>query len=289
MPDPSQATPLIEPYELRHPAVPPRLDGFRLLHLSDLHTRHRDPARAVRTPLVRRLLAELAAVEVDLVCLTGDETDSERAAPAAMAVVRCLAEAWRSRLGAVAVFGNHDRRVMRRLADRHQRTSPSIRWLDADGWQPQAHDLPLRIVGTSYPEDALGAHLRANEENTHDDRLTLALAHHPAGALAHAVLGAHIVVSGHTHGGQLRPHRRLGFYTSSDLPHRVAWGIVRAHNALLCISRGLGTTGIHARINCPPHAPLFTLRRGPMPKSEQPDARTAERDRVLGVQRVLAW
>src|SRR2546426_1065716 len=66
------------------------------------------------------------------------------------------------------------------------------------------------------------------------------------------------VLSGHTHGGQVR----LPFYTPYT-PHgsgRFVAGWYRDTLAPLYVSRGIGTVVLPARLFCPPELPIFTLR-----------------------------
>src|SRR2546426_171379 len=66
------------------------------------------------------------------------------------------------------------------------------------------------------------------------------------------------VLSGHTHGGQVR----LPFYTPFT-PYgsgRFVAGWYRDTLAPLYVSRGIGTVGLPARLFCPPELPIFTLR-----------------------------
>jgi len=68
------------------------------------------------------------------------------------------------------------------------------------------------------------------------------------------------IISGHTHGGQMR----LPFYTPYT-PYgsgRFVAGWYRDTLAPLYVSRGIGTVGIPARLFCPPELPIFTLRGG---------------------------
>ncbi|MCW5774989.1 MAG: metallophosphoesterase [Phycisphaeraceae bacterium] len=126
-------------------------------------------------------------------------------------------------------------------------------------------DLPLRILGASYPEDLFAAEISTSD----DDRFEIALVHDPVAAIAAAELRVPLVLAGHTHGGQVRLSPRAIPHTSSDLPASLASGILRIDGTLCCISRGLGDAMLPMRINCPPHAPLYVLRRTPRATSAQ--------------------
>ena len=68
------------------------------------------------------------------------------------------------------------------------------------------------------------------------------------------------ILSGHTHGGQVR----LPFYTpyTPSGSGRFVAGWYRDTLAPLYVSRGIGTVAIPARLFCPPELPIFTLRIG---------------------------
>ncbi|MCL4742899.1 MAG: metallophosphoesterase [Phycisphaerales bacterium] len=238
----------VETHELPLPSLPAALEGLRILHLSDLHVRR----LRLRSGLIARTVAALPHAPVDLVLLTGDYADRPGHEHAALRTLRAFASSWRAPHGAVAVFGNHDTALMRRLA----RTVPGLRCIDAGAID--LPDLPLRILGASYPEDLFAAAL----ERSVDDRFEVALVHDPVAAIAAAELRVPLVLAGHTHGGQVRVSARAIPHTSSDLPASLASGVLRIDGTTCCISRGLGDAMLPLRLNCPPHAPLYVLRRG---------------------------
>lgn len=267
---PEALPPPFERFEIAHPAVPPDLGGLSILHLCDLHIRRARPW----TPTLRRVLDGLPSVPVDLVCLGGDYAEHPPDAPAAASVLAELAGAWRARLGAVGVFGNHDDGATRALL---RASLPDVRWLDAETVPLPAPGAALAVVGASYPEDAFAAVASAAEPPT-PATLRVGLAHHPAGAVAMTQLRVPIVLSAHTHGGQWRAGPSLAPHTSCDLPASLAWGVVRFDRSLVLTPRGLGTAALHLRVRCPPQAPLYVLRHGPLLGS---GGRSAER--------LIAW
>lgn len=290
----------IERYDLPHPAVPESLDGLTILHLTDLHVRRHRPGH----PAVRGLLEALAATPVDVVALTGDYMNAPGDEPAGLRMLAAMAEAWRPRLGVYGVFGNHDTARFVRAA----RGIRGIEWLENRAVHVEG--LPLRIVGASYPEDLLGTMLgegtaarrHAGTEGTQDSALSahdapsppslrgsvdsslpLTLVHHPTELFAAAEFGLPIVLAGHTHGGQVRVSAGYAPHTSCELPPHLASGVLRWRGTLCCISRGLGCAFVEVRLNCPAQAPLYTLRRGPMPGS------TGRREDAAAVRRVIGW
>jgi predicted MPP superfamily phosphohydrolase len=97
------------------------------------------------------------------------------------------------------------------------------------------------------------------------------LAHEPVVLLCHAPdyadtllrlpsgQAASLVLSGHTHGGQVR----LPLLGAMELPpmgHKYVKGLFRLGNMQLYVNRGIGTIGVPFRLNCPPEITVFTLR-----------------------------
>ncbi len=250
----------IEPYEIAHPDVPVELDGLTILHITDLHITRPGIARAG----AQRILRAVAAEQVDLILLTGDYMTRPGQESAALAMLERLAGSWRTRLGAFGIFGNHDSPDLARRAARIH----GITWLNN---QPaDIDDLPLTILGVSYPEDVLATVLASNHGRSSAERLRILLAHYPTEVFPAASAGIPMVLAGHTHGGQLRPTSKLVPHTSCDLPPNLASGILQLDRTLCIISRGVGEAILNFRINCPPQIPLLTLRRGELAREPSP-------------------
>ena len=243
----------VEPFDLVHPAVPAEFDGLTVLHLSDTHIRRTRPRPGHHLALIEAL----QDIAVDLVVVTGDCMTHPGDEPAALAALAELRDNWNSRLGAFAIGGNHDTAAFLREA----RAIEGIRWLDNESADVAVAGRTLRLVGTGFPEDLL----HATDQPARPADLTLTLVHYPTEIYTAARLGLPLLFCGHTHGGQIRPHASLAPHTSCDMPHNLASGVLRLCNTVLSISRGLGTAVLPLRFNCEPQAPLYTLRRGPLP------------------------
>jgi predicted MPP superfamily phosphohydrolase len=75
---------------------------------------------------------------------------------------------------------------------------------------------------------------------------------------AAAARGAEVVLSGHTHGGQIRVPGLPVLVRQSRF--RLDEGRYSLPGSELVVSRGLGTTGLPLRLFCPPEAVLLHLR-----------------------------
>jgi predicted MPP superfamily phosphohydrolase len=87
---------------------------------------------------------------------------------------------------------------------------------------------------------------------------TILLAHDPRRLTEAAALDVQLVLSGHTHGGQV-VLPGLGALAGRKFP--VLAGTGTTDNATVFVSRGVGTVYVPVRINCPPEVAVLTLRR----------------------------
>jgi len=87
---------------------------------------------------------------------------------------------------------------------------------------------------------------------------TILLAHDPRRLVEAAALDVQLVLSGHTHGGQV-VLPGVGALAGRKFP--VLAGVGTEENATVFVSRGVGTVYVPVRINCPPEVAVLTLKR----------------------------
>lgn len=225
--------------------LPPALHGLRIGLLTDLHrsgwVSAEDVVAAVDT---------LMAARPDLIVLGGDYvTYGDRAfvGPAADALRGLTAPH-----GVFAVLGNHDddhdmpaalaangvevlRDARTRLTIRHERIDlVGIRF-----WTRRVVDIEPLMRGAGGT--------------------VILLAHDPRRLTEAAEMKIPLVLSGHTHGGQI-VLPIVGAVAAQKFP--VVAGLARQDNTTLFVSRGVGTVYLPVRVNCPPEAALLTLAAG---------------------------
>jgi predicted MPP superfamily phosphohydrolase len=84
------------------------------------------------------------------------------------------------------------------------------------------------------------------------------LAHDPRRLTEAADMQVPLVLSGHTHGGQVNLPI-VGPVAARKFP--VIAGMARRSSTTIFVSRGVGTVYVPYRLNCPPDVSLLTLRR----------------------------
>lgn len=224
--------------------LPPALDGLRIGLITDIH--HSSIVSADAVSHAVELLREAAP---DLVVLGGDYvTYGNRAF--VEPVAELLSPLATAPHGSFAVLGNHDddRDMPAALARRRfavlkdQRTRVTIR------------NETLDIAGIQFwtrRVSHLAAILKGNSP------MTILLAHDPRRLSQAAQLGLPLVLSGHTHGGQVN---LPGVAAVAGRGFPVLAGNARELNTSLFVSRGVGTVYIPVRVNCPPDVSVLTLR-----------------------------
>jgi hypothetical protein len=224
--------------------LPPPLDGLRVGLVTDIHH-----SRMVSADDVTRAVQLITAAQTDLIVLGGDYvTWGERAYVKPVAELLAPLSAPH---GVFAILGNHDddRHMPAALAGKgftvlkDARTRIQIRgeWVELAGirfWTRKATDI-AKV-------------LRRSQDTV------ILLAHDPRRLTEAAAFNVPLVLSGHTHGGQVVIP---GFGAIARRQFPIVQGIGRRENTSIFVSRGVGTVYVPIRINCPPEVAVVTLRR----------------------------
>lgn len=230
----------------------PAFDGFRIAQLSDLHIGGMLP------PGLAERWVRMANDEApDLTVITGDLVTSGVNFHDRIAAVLGGLQA---REGVVVSMGNHDyfgepESLPQKLLDAGLRVPRNASLFVERG------GARLRI---SAVDDTWTA--RADLEKTlggPKPAPTVLLAHDPNLFDRAAELGADLVLSGHTHAGQLAMPFLVERFNLARIAYRYTYGFYRRGRSTLYVHAGLGTTGPPARLGAAPEIVVFTLR--PLP------------------------
>lgn len=231
-------------------SLPRAFEGYRIAQLSDLHVGSHCPRSRVEA-WVRRV----NGLDVDLVALTGDYvTSGVRYHEDIAAALGGLA----ARDGVYAVMGNHDyygdgEPLMTLLAER------GIRLLRNEATQLARGDAIVHLAGVDdiYTKRI---DIDAATRGLLPGAPLVMLAHDPASFPELARRGCSLVLSGHTHWGQIGVPWLADSLNYARLMTRHAAGRYELDGATLYVSPGLGTTGPPVRLGTWPEITLVTLR-----------------------------
>jgi uncharacterized protein len=254
------AHPRLRDVTLRFPNLPPAWDGLSLLYLSDSHTRRRGRRE-------RRLERLMDGLEADLLLFGGDVAQSDRGFRVMIDAVRGVT----ARLGRYACWGNSENL-------RHVSRDAFRRRLEEAGFTPLVNanvvlergGAPLALCGVDCPYSKK-AEFGPAFAGVPEETFRILLMHAPEGLLDLGPRRADLILSGHTHGGQIRlpglPPFHLHTHTEVDLDRgvfdadalRPFWPEAQPHSRMV-VSAGIGTSTAPVRLFCPPEALRITLR-----------------------------
>jgi predicted MPP superfamily phosphohydrolase len=255
---------MIEPHQIEttHQIItleklPAQFHGLRVVQLSDVH--HSPFLDEERINEAVRMANDLRP---DLVALTGDYISHSRdyIGPCARALGRL-----RAPHGVFAVLGNHDHwtdgammrdaladhgvRVLCNESARIERGLSYIRLAGVDDMMVKRDDLRKALEETSWGETRI------------------LLSHNPAIIREAARAGVDLVLSGHTHGGQInwrlltgRKDRKIARWLRRP-SRRLMRGHAQLGSTQLYVNRGLGTVIVPLRYGCPPEITLLEIVR----------------------------
>jgi len=258
--------------ELNIPQLPPDLDGVTIAHVTDLHL-----GRFVPTSLIGPVADAVNAMSCDIVAFTGDLLDVTLPyPPTGMEFLKRLRPA--NRL--VMIEGNHDVMYNAERFEGELRSAGFPLLLDeAMTIQLPGRATPLQFLGMSWGELLLGNqlhkigrarkfHFRETGDAQRADSIRrlaalrdpkafpILLAHHPHAFDPAAAAGLPLVLSGHTHGGQLMLTPQIGV---GPLRFRYWSGLYQKPGSQLFVSNGIGSW-FPLRVNAPAEIVHLTLR-----------------------------
>jgi len=213
------------------------------LHLSNFNSYFEDVARQV------------SDLKPDLILLTGDYLEEERNIKGVLSFLKKL----KANHGILAVQGNWE--YWSRLEGENLRrhfAGVGVKLLINERADLEINGHALSIFGLDYPSST--DHLDQLQKEVDPQRFNLLLSHVPAFAHEQLNKDINLILSGHTHGGQVR----LPFLPPLYLPRysgRFVAGFyqVSQHHIPLYVSRGVGTSVLPVRFFCRPEIGLFEL------------------------------
>ncbi len=234
---------------VRVKGLAPEHDGLVIVAISDLHL---GPLRS--GIWLSKRIADIDRLKPDLVAVVGDVLDEDESrAKTLLPVLRRLS----APLGVFAVTGNHEY---------YAGLEGSVKTLEAAGFRVLRDAATLAAPGLVVAGvDDLTARRQIGEKDGFVDRAlsrrpsgtTIYLCHSPMRAERAAELGADLMLSGHTHNGQIWPFTYL-----VRMAYPRMTGVYDVNGMTMIVSRGTGFWGPPMRLFRRAEIVKITLRRG---------------------------
>jgi hypothetical protein len=242
--------------------LPKAFEGFRIVQLSDLHI-----SPFMTADEIRKYVAIANQLNGDMVVLTGDFLLYD---PAAQAAVVEVLSALKAPFGVFGCLGNHEymtkteESITRLFAGQH------IRILRQERIPIQSNGEALNLIGVDYEQGrfskdheghVVDRYMQSCEKLVLPDTTNILLNHNPNAFDRAADLGVDLMLTGHTHGGQLSLEFAYRGLCLSRLatPYVSGWYEKRGSQAY--VNRGIGTISPPIRIGARPEITVFELTR----------------------------
>jgi len=240
---------LVNTYKIPVPNLPTEFNKIRIVHLTDLHLGFLVPEF-----LINYVVEKANSLNGDIIVCTGDYIHERNKTNHINRVWPILSKL-QAKLGVYNVLGNHDHwgnfeRSLYWLIKSGQNIRHSAKSIERQGkriWIGGAGDLW---------EDDLGIDLAFR--NVPENECKILLAHNPDTADESFKTRIDLIISGHTHGGQVN----IPFYGTPILPvknKKYSSGLITSENTTIFINKGIGWAVYPVRFNCSPEIAILQL------------------------------
>ena len=250
---------VVERVEIPVRDLPSALNGFTIVHMSDLHI-----GVGKWEPVYAEEAAQLVrAIEPDVIVNTGDYLQGEPSLDKVMKVVQeflmnpSKGDGGTANLG---ILGNHDYYASEEVVDelRARLESAGVIMLINQATCVEQHRGGVSFVGLTVDTDGFDRGVEALMGAT---RPRVVLIHEPELVERLPAGSADLVLAGHTHGGQITlPGLESLIVRVFSGSHYVA-GLYHVNGMPLFVNRGLGTTGVPVRVRARPEITAIRLIR----------------------------
>lgn len=228
------------------PRLPKAFDGFTILQLSDLHVEMSEGA-------MDRVVALLKDASYDLCVLTGDyRAKTWGPHEAAISGVARVRAALRGEV--YGVLGNHDTILMVPALE-----AMGITMLLNESKIIERSGERLHLVGIDDAHYYRMDNLDKAAADIPPGAFSILISHTPEIYRQAAHADFDVLLSGHTHGGQICLPGRIPLTLDSVLPRSMGSGAWRYHDMSGYTSVGAGSSIVPVRFNCPPEITLHRL------------------------------
>ncbi|MGE5403774.1 MAG: metallophosphoesterase [Candidatus Saccharibacteria bacterium] len=239
----------IKNYTITSEQVPPAFDGFKIVFLSDIH---RGPYFSENR--VAKLVYEVNDLNPDMVLLGGDYVHVEsKYMPTCFTQLSKL----QSQLK-FGVLGNHDYYGGKDLS-KYYMASAGIRCLNNHAVWIARGKQRIKLGGVGDLEEDV-QDLSPTIRNAKPSDYVILLSHNPDYAETLFSDNVDLVLSGHTHGGQIA---FFGLWTpvnKSNYGRKYLTGLVQAPHTQVLVSNGIGTVIVPIRFGARPQIVEITLK-----------------------------
>lgn len=228
--------------------LPKAFDGYKVLHMTDLHL-------DFMPGLTKKICNLVSQVDTDICLMTGDYLTfgGKNSYKKILDPMAEILSSIRHRDGIFATFGNHDTWEMARPFE-----EMGLTMLINETCEIVRQGESISLTGLDDPHDYYTP--EAGQALCHsNDRFKIALIHTPELYDLAADNGYNLYLAGHTHGGQICLPGGIPIVLHLERGHRFSKGLWQYKKMIGYTGQGVGTVGIPIRLNTISEITLFTL------------------------------
>lgn len=243
----------VEQVTVQSTRLPQNFDGFKIMHLSDLHGQYFGKNQ-------NDLLKKINTFKPNLIAITGDLFDSSYDDEASFSLIEQISD-----YPVYFVTGNHEawqshfKELERRLVQM------GVHFLHNEHQLLEINGQSIEIIGINAPDfgSSVDNNLRVALQDSDPNKFKLLLSHRPETFETYVKSNVDLVLSGHAHGGQFRlPFIGRLVAPNQGLFPKFSEGTHIKNETTMIISRGLGNSIIPQRLFNRPQLIEITLKAG---------------------------
>lgn len=230
--------------------IPENFSGYRLLFISDLHL---DGV----LPLSDKAIELIKKAEYDLAILGGDyrylhQGNSKGAEIAVRKIVKCL----KQKTEVIGILGNHDVYM-----NGEELEDLGVKILVNDSCEIKNNGQSIFIAGVDDSSLFLADDVDTADKDIPGNSFKIMISHSPQIFKEVSKYGYDLMISGHTHGGQVCLPGGFAILKGAPVPRRFVKGRWVHENMQGITSTGAGVSVFPVRFNCLPEINVIELRR----------------------------
>ena len=229
----------------------PSFQGIRIVHLSDLHSKNFGGRE-------KAILESLKRLNPDFVFITGDIVDwTTQDLESCQDFWTEFSKDYPERV--FGVLGNHEHRHPKLKIIKNLLEESGIEILENEVRKIERNGDSIYLIGVDDPHESHDD-IKKAMEGINTEAPKILLAHSPE--IFRKIKGKNIdlVLTGHTHGGQVNIPFITDFFLPLKYDKQYRDGLFKENSTFLYVNRGIGTTFLPIRFNSPPEITLITLR-----------------------------
>jgi len=234
--------------------LPENFEGLRIIHISDLHSKKFGRKE-------KKILEIISQQKADFIFITGDINEARH-----KKVDSCIdfwQELVRLNLDSVyAVLGNHihEDQKIEPVIFRDILRKSGIKVLDNENVKLERKEQYIWLLGVNDPHTN-HHNLSQTYQGVNNFSIRILLSHSSEIIDDFRAGDADLILTGHTHGGQVKIPGIRVFWSPTKYHGKYARGLFKVKGAYMYVNRGIGTKKLPIRFNSRPEITLFTLKK----------------------------